>query len=353
MRVANYAVCSPVLLLSLLLVAPQPTLSQSLDLGAPTPIRTTEVVGRIVARDLGDARLTDHYYALAANPGDLVVTVVGNNLNGDVDIFTTAGLRPLLKFSMYAESSAPISKTIFLRKREDLILRVEARTPNDDEGTYQIRFAGSFEPIAGGPFLAEDETKEADQTALASRPKPGRRVSSVGARIEEPPPPPAPVEEVAAAPAPTPTPEPVAELPVATPEKPAAEAEAEKPPPPRPARTRRPANRRSRSRPQPQAETETAKTVEQPSESTGSETSPRRGSARRNETTANPPETPAQEAETGPRLMLETADGTLINRSMSTLRRVMVENGVVVIVGKDGRVQRVPLAQVVRMVIAP
>ena len=130
---------------------------QSIDIGAPSPVHTSEVVGRIVARDLGDARLTDHFYALAGNPGDLLLTVESRNLNGDIDVFTAVGLKPLLKFSVYAESSEPITKGVFLRRRVDLILRVEARTPNDDEGTYQIRFGGSFEPLATGPFLAEAE----------------------------------------------------------------------------------------------------------------------------------------------------------------------------------------------------
>jgi hypothetical protein len=38
---------------------------------------------------------------------------------------------------------------------------------------------------------------------------------------------------------------------------------------------------------------------------------------------------------------------------MNTVRRVMVENGQVVVVSKDGRVQRIALSQVTRMSIAP
>jgi hypothetical protein len=33
--------------------------------------RNSSITGRIAARDLGDARLTDHYYALTGTPGDL------------------------------------------------------------------------------------------------------------------------------------------------------------------------------------------------------------------------------------------------------------------------------------------
>ncbi|HEY5402828.1 MAG TPA: hypothetical protein VIK24_08165, partial [Pyrinomonadaceae bacterium] len=60
----------------------------------------------------------------------------------------------------------------------------------------------------------------------------------------------------------------------------------------------------------------------------------------------------APEPEIGPRLIIETSDGTLINRSMSTVRRVMVENGQVVVTAKDGKIDRIPLANVVRMSIA-
>ena len=51
--------------------------------------------------------------------------------------------------------------------------------------------------------------------------------------------------------------------------------------------------------------------------------------------------------------MIETNDGTLINRAMSTVKRVTVENGQVVIVGKDGKIQRMLLINVVRMSISP
>src|SRR4051795_7647464 len=132
--------------------------AQSIDPNAPSPVRSNSVTGRIAARDLGDARLTDHYYALVGTPGDLLITVNSNNLNGDVDVFTATTLRPLLKLTLYAESAAPVTKGIYLRKREELILRIEGRSPNDDEGTYRLSFGGSFEPIVGGPDIAEAET---------------------------------------------------------------------------------------------------------------------------------------------------------------------------------------------------
>src|SRR5215213_1795641 len=118
-------------LLVFLLLTATSLCAQSLDPSAPAPVRSNSITGRIAARDLGDARLTDHYFAFTGTPGDLLITVQSQNLNGDIDVFTAGSLRPLLKLSLYAESSAPVTKGIYLRRREDLILRIEARSPND------------------------------------------------------------------------------------------------------------------------------------------------------------------------------------------------------------------------------
>jgi len=301
--------------------------AQSIDPNAPSPVRSNSVSGSIAARDLGDARLTDHYYAFTGTPGDLLITVNSTNLNGDVDVFTAGTLRPLLKLTLYAESTAPVTKGIYLRKREDLILRIEARSPNDDEGTYRLHFGGSFEPVIGGPDIAEAETPgtPTTETTIPGGRK-GKRVSSVGARLPEPEP---PVTEAATA---TPTPEPTpeakpVETPKATPEK-SAEAETERPATARNTRGRRPA----RPRPAPRVkETPPPAATEEP----------------------KPKPAPEPEPELGPRLVIETNDGTLINRSMSTVRRVTVENGQVVVTGKDGKIDRILLANIVRMSIAP
>ncbi|HLE64241.1 MAG TPA: hypothetical protein VI750_13915 [Pyrinomonadaceae bacterium] len=176
--------------------------AQSLDARSPSPVRTNEVVGRIGARDIGDARLTDHFYSLTGAPGDLLITIETRNLNGDIDIFTAGALRPVLKFALYAEVTAPVTKSIYLRQREDLILRIEARSPNDDAGTYHLRFGGSFEPVAA--MAENDEASPGEETAIAlPATRKGKRVSSVGARIEAAVPPPL---EVAEAPMPEPSP---------------------------------------------------------------------------------------------------------------------------------------------------
>ena len=306
--------------------------AQSTDPNAPWPVRSANVTARIAARDLGDARLTDHYYAFTGTPGDLLITIQSNNLNGDIDVFTAGTLRPMFKISLYAEISTPITKGIYLRRREDLILRVEARSPNDDEGIYRLTFGGSFQPMPGGPDLAETETPSTSPSETSASGRKTKRVSSSGARIEEPAP---PVTEVASTPTPEPTPEATPEpKPVETPtpvEKPA-EEKPDKPAPVRNTRTRRPAGRRSTPATTPRTRDTAASETPQPKP---------------------PPVEPEPEPEVGPRLVIETNDGTLINRSMSTVKRVTVENGQVVVTGKDGKIQRVLLINVVRMSIAP
>jgi len=325
--------------------------AQSTDINTPWPVTSNETTGRIDPRDLGDARFTDHYYAFTGTPGDLLVTVEGQNLNGDVDVFTVSGLRPLLKFSLYAETATPISKSIFLRRREDLIVRVQARTPNDDPGTYRLRFGGAFEPITSGPLFdaAEAMRSQVATQETASTPGTGRRVTSAGARIEEPP------AEVAAAPTPEPTP---VASPEVTPEETATPTpEVTKPAPTRTPRGRRLPGRRTPTRPpatakQPEpAETKPETTVTAEVEAKPSPSPTRPGGPRRRPT--EPPATQEAEVESGPRLLIETNDGTLIDRYMSSVRRVTVENGRVLVVGKDGKIDRIPLANVVRMVIAP
>ena len=297
--------------------------AQSINPAAPTPVRANSIEGQIAARDVGDARLTDHYYHFTGMPGDLLITVNSKNLNGDIDVFTATSLRPLLKITLYAEIVTPVTKGIYLRKREDLVMRIQARTPSDEEGTYRLSFGGSFEPIVGGPEIAEAETPATEPPPRT----PGtRRVTSAGARINEPKPPPA---EVAAAPTPEPdpTPEPTpVESPSPSPEK-AAEPEGEKPASPRSTRGRRPAPRRAPARTK---------------EPTTAEATP-----------PKPAPAPEPEPEAGPRLVIETNDGTLINRSMSSVRRVTVENGQVVILNRDGTINRLLLANVVRMSISP
>lgn len=318
---------------------------QSTDISTPTAVSTNDIVGSISARDLGDSRMTQHFYHFAGMPGDVLITVRSNNLNGDVDVFTAGTLRPLLKFQLYAESASPATKGIYLRRREELILRVEARSPNDDEGSYQIRFGGSFEPIAS-PLIADVEKKEPSAEPLARVGK-GRRVSSVGARINEPQP---PAEEVAA----TPPVEPPSPVP----------AEPVKAEPPRTTtrrgRGRAPATRRTSPPPASEGlviekkEPETAenKEAEKSIAAEPRPTTPTRRAGRRGARAV--PATPAEpEPPSGPRLIMELLDGTRVEQYMSTIRRVTIENNQIVVVRKDGKIDRTRMTDVVRMAIEP
>jgi hypothetical protein len=298
--------------------------------------------------DLGDARLTRHFYAFEGTPGDLILTVNSRNLNGDMDVFTAVTFRPLMKISIYSNTLPPeVTKSIYLRTKQILILRVEARSPNDDVGNYRIRFSGGFAPFSGGIPVAE--TSE-EKTEVAGN-KPGtRRVSSVGATIAEP-----PSETPSATPEPTPTTE------TAT-EKPAGEKETKSSPPksassrpPRPTSTVRNPRRRTppaRTKPAP-PKTETAKTqTEEPKKKTGEGEEKSAVS-----TPEKPEEKPATQEPSSPqpaaRLIIEEKDGTRIDRPMSTIRRVIVESGVIVIVLKTGRIERIPMSNVARMAIEP
>jgi hypothetical protein len=300
--------------------------AQSIDLGYPTPVRSGEISGSITPRDLGDARLTRYYYLFTGTAGDLIVTAESDNLEGDVDIFTAGVLRPLAKISLYAGiSRSGGSKTIYLRTRQPLILRVEARTPNDNPGNFRIRFEGAFEPV--GSEVPDPEPPIPTLSSEASAPQKGRRVTATGARIDEPEP--VATTQPDAQPT-TPAAEPAAETPATnTP----AESATTTPP----SRPRTPRNRRSRtsgtarnSRTRPQPTTRQAQTPEEPAVSA-----------------------PAAEPAAGPRLIIETKDGMRIERYMTNVRRVTVERGLIVIVNTDGKVERQAMTNVLRMAIEP
>jgi hypothetical protein len=310
----------------LLLILPAGASAQSTDIEYPTRVRSGEISGTIAPRDLGDPRLTRYFYSFTGTPGDLIITVEGRNLEGDVDVFTAGALRPLAKITMYVGATrSGGTNTIYLRARQALILRVEARTPNDNDGSFRIRFDGTFEPI--GRDIPDPEPVIPTLSSEGSAAKKGRRVTATGARIEEPEP------EVAAAEKPrteTETPAAPATRARAGEETPAtAEAETPQPTNPRTPRTRRGRNpRTTRSRP-----AATAKNTPTPRES--------------------PAAAPAVEPAAGPRLIIETRDGMRVERYMTTVRRVTVQGGQIVVVTTDGKIDRQPMSNVLRMAIEP
>jgi hypothetical protein len=325
--------------------------AQSTDQSLPTPVLSNEINGRIAAMDLGDPRLTRHFYAFEGLPGDLLVTLSSRNLNGDIDVFTAITFRPIMKITMYAGGSAlspEVTKGFYLRARQVLILRVEARTPNDDVGTYQVRFGGAYESFSGGIPVAEESTEQSTEVARTSGGN-KTRLSSVGARIEEP----------ADA-----TPKPAEKSAEETASSPPSSAKVTKPksrktPPARTARGR-PA-RTTRSKPAStgnEAKTEPAKTEAAKTETAEEKKEPAPGEEKPavTEKSSTPEKPAAQEAlvpQPGARLIIEEKDGTRIDRPMSTVRRVVIEGGTIVIVLKTGRIERVPMSLVAKMSIEP
>lgn len=315
---------------------------QSSDQSLPTPVLGNEINGRIAPLDLGDPRVTRHYYAFEGNSGDLLITIDSKNLNGDMDVFTAITFRPLMKTTLYASSqSGEVTKGLYLRSRQIFVLRIEARTPNDEDGSYHIRFGGTFAPFSGGIPVAENTARPADSTTTS---KANNRLSSVGATL------PRPVVETPA----------TSEPKLAETEPPAeAKAEAKKTPPaasakPKPAR---PAPRNSRSRPSPirpkPTTSDPAKAAEAKTESDKKETpTPKPAESpgtEKSEVKSTPQEVPLP----GAHLIIESKDGTKTDRPMATVRRVLVEGGMIVIVLKTGRVERIPMAGVNRMAIEP
>lgn len=314
--------------------------AQSTNQELPTPVFSNEINGTIVALDLGDSRSTRHYYAFEATPGDLILTVNSRNLNGDVDVFTAVTFKPLTKITIYAGTIPPeVTKSLYFRTRQIVILRVEARTPNDDAGNYRVTLGGSFQPFSGGIPVAENTPAETEPEKPSD--KNVQRLSSVGATIPRPP------GEVAVE-----EPKP-AETEV---EKPAEEKPVVTPPSARRNTTRTPARRNPRGRTPPRTtrtrppKTETTKTeTEQPK---AEEEKPPAEEARKTEEKPAT-EKPPQETPPGARLIIEQTDGTRIDRPMSTVRRIIVETNVIIIILKTGRTERIPMASVARMAIEP
>jgi hypothetical protein len=339
--------------LPIALVGAGRALGQSTDQALPTAVLSNEIEAKIAPLDLGDARVTRHYYAFEGTPGDLEISINSRNLNGDMDVFTAVTFRPLMKISFYANTIPPVvNKSIYLRTKQILILRVEARTPNDEAGSYRIRFGGTFAAFSGGIPVAENAET---QTELATSGSGTRRVSSVGATINEPPP-----ETPTATPETSPSTEVAAEKPAEeTEKKPAA-----KPARTKPARSTSTARNPRRRTPPPtkprKSETETAGTEKGKTDTEAAKIEGAEAEEKPAVTPVEKPATeekPAQEPVTsqapGARLIIEEKDGTRIDRPMSTIRRIVVEGGTIVIVLKTGRSERIPMSAVARMAIEP
>ncbi len=352
-------------LLLLALSAAAPARAQSADVNFPTPVFSTEVTGRIPVRDVGDARRTRHFYTFRGTEGDVAVTLEASELIGDVDVYTANTLRPLIKFTLFGDATRA-TKSFYVRSEETLVLRVEARANGDTEGTYRLTFGGSFAPAPAS--LADVQEPKTPTLAERPRDRNTRRVTSTGARIEEPAPTPTPAEEARASePEPTPTPTPAARSNTTR----------------RGARSSRNTGRARGATPAPTPKPPTSETAEtKPSETPTSDTptdaekpasTPARPAPRRRNTRGSrgrtssestssnrpaPDARPSNNAEPEPaaatgRLVIITLDGQIIERPMNTVRSVAVENGQLVVTTLDGKTIRKQMSNVLRMSIEP
>lgn len=174
---------SKTLLINCLILLPTVfSYAQSTNQNFPTPLLENQINGQIKARDIGDSRLTTYFYVFNGGRGDVFINVLTTNFNGDLDIFSAEGLEPKTKITLFADDTqTETGRVIYLRKSEKLILRIKGRTPNDDDASFQIKFAGSFLPSGN---IAENSVPEEPKVNSATQGK--VKVNSVGTIIEEP-----------------------------------------------------------------------------------------------------------------------------------------------------------------------
>jgi hypothetical protein len=356
----------------LALSASRPTRAQSSDVNFPTPVFSTEVTGRISPRDVGDSRRTRYFYTFRGTEGDVKVTLEASELIGDVDVFTATTLRPLIKFTLFGDPTN-VTKSFYVRNEETLVLRVEARATGDSEGMYKLSFGGSFAPAPAS--LAGVEEPKTPTLAESTRDRGAHRVTSTGARIEEPKPAPTPAEETRAAePQPTPAAERPAPRSTATRRggrstRPAARARGTTPSPkPKPsdsdtADAKRPAENAAET-----PTTEPNADASKPAATTPAPPAPRRRNTRgargrastdNRASTDRPPADaqpsggtePATPAADSGRLVIITLDGQIFERDMTAVRSITVEKGQLVVTTLDGKTTRRPMANVLRISI--
>ena len=326
----------------------------------PTPITQNEIAATIKARDVGDARLTTHYYWFDGGQGDVFINLWSRNFAGDVDVFVQSGLRPLTKIVVYSDfGEVETGRVIYLRKPERLLLRVQGRTPNDDEATYRLKFAGSFVAAAGS------EKDVPEMPTVAENVTGSVRVNSVGTII---PPPPKPIETKletsrepnteAAEKATAPRKDEEEKLPEAESNKLAALKETPKPEVVvedlKKADTTEKTSSRTKRPPRRQKNTsgETAKKVETaPNSSSAAETGKEKMSisaaAKEKEIKPEPKADPLASVH----LVIMFKDGRKIERPLLEVFRFSVDRGVLTVVAKDGRVGKYQMVDVAKVTI--
>ena len=132
------------IVLSLLLAAGS-SYAQSTDQMFPTPVRTPEIASSIKARAIGDPRVTTYYYTFEGQQGDVFINVQSTNFTGDIDVFVVPSQQPLTKIVIYGDQpEAETGRVVYLRKPERLLLRIQGRSPGDEDASVRIKFAGTF-----------------------------------------------------------------------------------------------------------------------------------------------------------------------------------------------------------------
>jgi hypothetical protein len=325
----------------------EPALCQSTQQEFPTPIVDPEVSATIKPRDVGDARLTTHWYLLETGQGDLFLNISARNLNADLDIFTFGTLTPVTKVVVYADvGEYETGRVLYFRKPEKLLLRIQGRTPGDEPASYRLKFAGGF--VASKARIDQPELPRATVDTES-----GVRVNSVGTII------PAPkkmeparevdetakrTDEVAAKPDPTdvrkPEPEPSKPEVITTDETAADPSTAE----PLARRSSTAANRRRSSTVRP-AKTPGANTA--PTEAPKTSTTRARRPSPRPKVAEPPPVDPLANV----RLVILFKDGTRIERPLPEVSRFTVDRGVLTVINKDGTIGRYSMVDVAKVTI--
>ena len=342
--------------------------AQSTSQDFPSPIISNEISGTIKARDLGDPRLTTYYYALNGEQGDLFINLVSRNFTGDIDVFTINGLRPMTKIVVYADyGEVETGRAIYLRRPEKLLLRIQGRTPNDDDAFFRLKFAGSF--VAA---RAEDAASAPEAPRVSAENRGAVRVNSVGTILPAPPKPVETPDEKAKAETETAAKIEKAEdiRPVET-EKAAVSEEAR--PKPQlvvtdpvsaeksPTSGRAPGSRRRRPASKAPLEEQNDKQAadgvakaEKPASETQPNTSPsfrtltgKNRKPRPSKAAAEPQPDPLESIS----LVVQFKDGKTLEKKMSEVFKFSVDKGVLTVILKDGTVSRYPIVEVAKVTI--
>lgn len=327
MKIRAFAIVRTLVTAAVVLSASSIAFSQSSDVDFPTPVISNTISGKILARDIGDGRSTTYYFAFDGEQGDIFINVVTKNLDADIDVFAVEGMRPLTKMVVYSDSAtSETGRLVYLRKPEKMLLRIQGRTPNDDAGTYQVKFTGSFVALSD-----KDAPPPAPKVLSASN----NDVNTVGTIIAKP------------QQRPTPRIEPSADdrernaesKNTVTVTKP---AEPQRSAPSKPAVA---AKDTSRSRQAPAKRS--SKTPSTPVNNAGNGRSDRM--ERTKDTASKKPETADPLANV--RLVIVMKDGTRTEVRMPDLLRFNVDRGTLTVIRKNGQIERYQMVDVSKVTI--